>query len=187
MTITVFAIGTTGLPNFRRAPADPEQPRIVAIAATLYSSKWVEQDGFHFITRADGGVSSGDARAVHGVTERDRELFGIEAKLALACFMRFVRHSKEIATFNFPFARFMLDVEFDRANADVTDWIRGGLQRTCILESAGQRFNSGRVMTIAAAHEATTGIVYEQPARAKHVYDVRAAARVLQALRRETK
>ena len=183
MTITVFAISTTGLPNMSRGVDHPEQPRIVAMSALMFSAKWTEQGAFHAITKV-AGVSSGDARAVHGVTERERELFGVEPKAILAFFMRMVRLSKEVAAFNFEFARFMIDIEIHHLDVAAPDWRRGGLQRTCILTEAGQKFNAGRMMTIPAAHEAATGMVYEQPARAKHISDARAAARVLQEIRK---
>jgi hypothetical protein len=183
MTITVFSLSTTGLPNFKLPATDPAQPRIVAMTATLYSSKWVEKGSFHGITKGEDSISSAEARAVHGVTERERELYGIEIKMMLAYFMRFVRHSKEIATFNMPFAKFVIDIELARGAWDTRDWLRGGMKRTCILDEAGSKHNAGRTMKIKAAHDAATGLSYDQPERDKHIYDCRAAARVLQALR----
>lgn len=185
MTVTVFAVGTTGLPNFRDGPAHQGQPRIISMAAILYSPKWDERGAFHYIVKADGSVSSADAEAVHGVSDRERELYGVEIRLILASFMRFVRHSKEIACFNMPFHDFMMDVELARIpDADKTDWLRGGLKRTCILQEAGAKHNDGRVMKIPVAYEASTGLVYSKPEKGKHLYDVRAAARTLQELRR---
>lgn len=184
MTTTVFAISTTGLPNFHRSAADPGQPRIIAVAAHLFSPKWVEQGAFHGITRAEDGVSSAEARAVHGITERERELYGIEIRMLMSYLMRFIRHSKEVACFNIGFVKFMIDIELHRLDADARDWNRGGMQRTCLLEEAGRRYNAGRVMTIQAAHDAAVGIEYHQPERAKHVYDARAAARMIMEMRR---
>lgn len=183
LTIAVFAISTTGLPNPHLAPTDPGQPRLVGMSAILFSSKWVEKGAFHGITKAVDGVSSAGAVAVHGVTERDRELYGIETKMMLAYFMRFVRHAKEIAAFNMPFVKFVIETELALGNWNTDDWLRGGMKRTCILEAAGQVHNAGRVMKIKAAHEAVTGLAYDQPEKDKHIYDCRAAARVMQILK----
>lgn len=183
MTITVVAISTTGLPRFDRGPSDPAQPRLVAISAVLYSPKWEERGAFHYITKPESTVSSAGAVAVHGVTERERELYGMDFQMVLACFMRFTRMSKEVATFNMPFLSLMIDVEMNRLDASSQDWNRGGLKKTCILQEAGNVHNSGKLMKIKAAHDTVTGLAYEQPEKNKHVYDVRAATRVLQHLR----
>lgn len=185
MTITVFAVSTTGLPDMKMGLSYPGQPRLVAMAAILFSTKWEERGAFHYIVRSEAAVSSADATAVHGVTDRDRELYGVESKLVLASFMRFIRHSDEVAAFNMPFHDFMMDVEMGALQADATDWLRGGLKRTCILQEAGAKHNAGRVMKIEAAHEAATGLTYSKPEKGKHLYDARAAARVLQELRRK--
>ena len=183
MTITVVAISTTGLVRHDRGPSDPAQPRLVAMSAALYSPKWEEKASFSYVTKPESAVSSAGAVAVHGVTERERELYGLDFAIVMASFMRFTRLSKEVAAFNMPFLSLMIDIELDRLKADAKDWNRGGLKKTCLLQETGNIHNSGKVMTIKAAHEAATGLLYEQPEKNKHIYDARAAARVIQCLR----
>lgn len=153
------------------------------MSAILFSPKWEEKGAFSYITKPDATVSSAGAVAVHGVTERERELYGMDFNLVLATFMRFTRMSTEVAGFNMSFIATMIDVELDRLKADATVWNRGGLKKTCLLQDAGNVHNSGKVMTIKAAHEKVTGLLYEQPDKGKHIYDARAAARVIQRLR----
>lgn len=180
----LFSLDTTGLILFDRPASDPMQPRLVAMAAGLYNVRWEQKGYFELITKPEGMISSAGARSVHGVTERERELYGVDYRFVMAGFMRFVRQAKEVATFNMPFAKAMLDVEFDRLQADKSDWTRGGLKRTCLKDEAGARWNSGKAMNIQQAHEIATGIAYEKPQKDKHAKDVRAALRIMQALRR---
>lgn len=156
------------------------------MSAALYSPKWEEKASFSYITKPDATVSSAGAVAVHGVTERERELYGLDFAIVLASFMRFTRLSKEVAGFSMPFISLMIDIELDRLKADAKDWNRGGLKKICLLQDAGNVHNSGKTMTIKAAHEATTGLLYEQPEKGKHIYDARAAARVIISLRHKT-
>ena len=185
MTIMLFSLDTTGLLRFDRPASDETQPRLVAMACAMFNSKWEQKGYFEFITKPDGVASQAEAKSIHGVTERERELYGVDHLFLMAAFMRFVRLSGEVATFNMPFAAKMLEIEFDRLKALNTDWIRGGLKRTCIRDEAGARWNNGKPMNIQAAHEAATGIAYAKPAKDKHVKDVRAAARIVMELRRK--
>lgn len=157
---------------------------MIAVAAMLFSQKWEERGAFHFLTRPEGNVSAAGAKAVHHISEREREIYGIRQKLVLASLMDLARNSREIIAFNLPFASRIIEIELDRASADPTDWIRGGLRRTCAMEAAGQKFNSGRAMKLVDAHEAATGISYDPPARDKHIHDAKAVARIMMEIRR---
>lgn len=186
MTVTVFAVDTTGLVHFKKPPGDPSQPRMVAIAAILYSPKWEQRGYFEFLIRPEDNTSTPGAKAVHGVSERERELYGVDCRLAMGAFMRFVRMSKEVMAFNMPFAESMINIELTRLNANADDWLRGGLKRSCLRDLAALKWGDGRAMDLPATHERATGLVYEKPQRDKHIQDVRAAARIMMELRRKT-
>lgn len=183
MTITVFAMATTGLPVPHAGPEDPNQPRMVSLSAMLISGKWEERAAFHCLISPEGSVSAAEAEHIHGISERERELYGMEPRLAMANLMRFFRRSEECVTFNMAFARKLIEIELHRLNASAEDWMRGGFKKHCLLEEAGHVHNAGRIMKIAAAHEAVTGLAYDPPPKNKHMYDVRAALRVVQGLR----
>ncbi len=153
------------------------------MSAIMFSPKWEERATFSYITKPDSTVSSAGAVAIHGVTERERELYGMDFHMVMASFMRFSRLSKEVAGFSMPFISLMIDIELDRLGAEARDWNRGGLKKTCLLQEAGNIHNSGRVMKIKDAHDVVTGLAYAQPEKNKHVYDARAAARMIQTLR----
>lgn len=184
MTLTVFAVATTGLVHFDKPLGDPTQPRMVALAAFMYSKRMVEKGAFHLFTRPEGTASTTGARQVHGITERERDLFGVRLKVAIATLMDMTRASTEIAAYSLDFCTRLIEIELHHLKADTTDWRRGGLVRTSIMQAATARYNGGKAMTLGAAHAAATGVAYESPTHDKHIHDARAATRILMELRR---
>lgn len=185
MTTTVFAIETTGLYNWKSKPDDPAQPRIVAIAVGLYSARGDEQALFHAKLEPDGHVSSAAARDVHGVTERERELYGQDLRWCLGGLMRYTRKSDELVTFNMKFSRAVVESEILRLNADPSAWTRGGLKRVSVQDESAAKWNSGKLWDINAAHLAATGITYEKPEKDRHVKNLRATLRIMTELQRK--
>lgn len=179
MTTTIFTCATTGLYRFDLAPGDPSQPRVIAIAATMFDAKWTERGSMHCLIRPEASVSAAGATAVHHITEREREIYGVRSKCAIAMFMDFTRSSTQIVAFNLPFMSGMIDVELARLGVSVDDWRRGGLTRTCAMEAAAQKVNGGHAMKLPEAHAKVTGIEYSSPERDKHVHDVKAVARIM--------
>lgn len=184
MTICVFACSTTGLVNQERDLDHPSQPRMIGIAAVLLSPKWQERASFHCLVQSEGTVTSAGAKAAHGITDRERDLYGVRRKSALIMLMDFTRVASELACWALDFNTDIVDIELHRLGAAVTDWKRGGLKRTSIMQEAASRYNGGRTMKLSDAHGMATSIAYESPERDKHLYDVRAAVRVLMELRR---
>lgn len=184
MTIAIFTVSTTGLFDFKRPVSDPGQPRMVGIAALLFSAKWQERAAFHCLIQPEGTVSTAGAKAAHGISDRERDLYGVRRKAALLMLMDFTRTATELAGWALDFNTSIIDVELHHLQADPKDWKRGGLKRTSIQQEAQARWNGGRPMKLADAHEIAIGITYQQPERDKHLYDAHAAARVLMELRR---
>lgn len=179
MTIAVFAIDTTGLYRFDKAGGDDQQPRIVAMAGALFNNKWRQKTSFDLITKSDGSISAAGAKDVHGVSERERALYGVDSLFMLAGFMRYVRLADEVCIFNMKFGRAVLESEMIRLKANYEDWTRGGLKKTCIGIESAARWNDGKHWNISAAHAAATGIAYDPPADDRHIHNLRAAVRIL--------
>lgn len=184
MTICVYTVSTTGLFNPERDVSHPSQPRMIGMAAVLLSPKWQERGAFHCLVQSEGTVTSAGAKAAHGISDRERDVYGVRRKTALLMLMDLSRVASELCGWALDFNQNIIDIELDRLQANVADWKRGGLKRTSIMQEASARWNGGRPMKLADAHGLATGIAYESPERDKHLYDVRAAVRVLMELRR---
>lgn len=181
MSICIFKTETTGLPQRQKPLADLGQPRMVQLAAVLFSPQWDEINMMHAVIKPDGWVSNAGAMASHGIPLRRNELYGARQKTALAFFMDFVRGSGELASWMLNFDGFVIDVEMNRINAKSEDWSRGGLKRTSISDLACSKWKNGAPMKMAEAHLLATGETYEKTHRA--LDDVRAAARILKEIR----
>lgn len=184
MTITIFATSTTGLLNASKPLSHDSQPRMIGIAAVMLSPKWQERAAMHFLIQPEGTVTTKDAKAAHGISDRERELYGIRRRAALIAFLDMTRASTELCSWALDFHSAIIDIELDRAKADVGDWRRGGLKRTSLNLEAAARYNDGRTLSLPDAHAAAIGIAYESPERDKHLHDVHAAVRVLMDLRK---
>jgi hypothetical protein len=151
--ITVFRTDSTDLFKPGRTIADPQAPRMMRLEARLFSTKWESVGAIDVLIKPDNWVPNAGATATHGITERMCALYGVRARAALAALVDFVRCSREVAAWGLPFHSGVIDVELHRLRGDASDWKRGGLKRTCIMEMASSKVNMGRPLTLESAWE----------------------------------
>lgn len=178
--ITIFDTETTGIPNWKMPLTDGSQPRIIQLGALQFDRDGNLMNRVALYMKRDGWVSSSGAKAVHGISERRCDLYGVRQVAAIAVLMDMVRSSRVLASYGLRFDRTMVEIEMLRAGGIPDGWKRSMLRDVCILEAAAQAANSGKSMKLNDAHQAIVGSPYEQ----KHdaLEDTEAAGRVFWAL-----
>ena len=68
MSIMVWDVETTGLPDYKARSHDPRQPHIVSLAWVSFTPEGKEIGEHHVLVRPDGWRSSPQAELVHGIT-----------------------------------------------------------------------------------------------------------------------
>lgn len=152
MTLLFLRTDTTGIFNRDRPPSDPAQPRMMRIEAMLVSKKWETVGAIDMLVRPDGWVPNAGASAAHGITPRQCELYGVRPHAVLACFMDMVRAATEIAAFGLDFHAAVIKRELVLLGGVPDVWVRGGMQRTCVMRLASDKWNSGRTMKLEDAY-----------------------------------
>lgn len=181
MTLCIFDLETTGLPKRDKSLTDVSQPHIMQLGAIMVTKNWEEVASMQVLIKPEGWSSQAGATAVHNISMRQCELYGIRLKAALAMFMDMVRSSTEIIAYALPFDETLIDIELARLNAAPQEWKRGGLVRTCAMQQAAARWNNGKSMKLTAAYERATGRAFDQLHRG--LSDARAALEIMRALR----
>lgn len=118
--ILVFDTETTGKADMASPVSVAHQPRIVQLAAVLYTDSGREVSSMNCIIKPDGWTIPKEASDIHGITDEMAEKEGIDITLALAIFDSLFSWEKTtIVGHNVAFDIFMYDIELHRLMKDM--------------------------------------------------------------------
>jgi DNA polymerase-3 subunit epsilon len=116
MPVMAYDTETTGLVKTKLPPSDPSQPRIVQLAAQVWSDDGTRiLHGFSWIIRPDGWEVPREAADVHGITTEMAFAFGVPIRVALASLCQALKVSTRSVAHNHDFDLKMIASEFHRA------------------------------------------------------------------------
>lgn len=122
MNYVIFDTETSDL--FKKdLPLDhPNQARIVQLACVLIDSSFNEINIFSTLIKPDNWLISPGAQAVHGISQKDCETYGIPIQIALSIFDSFMNQSNYQVAHNSRFDTQMIDVEQSCLGINPKDW-----------------------------------------------------------------
>ncbi len=180
--ILVFDTETTGLPDFK-APADaPHQPRVVQLAAILFTPDEEPIVTLNVLIRPDGWTIPEDAARVHGITTEAALANGIPIARALELFAVFTAPDTTLVGHNITFDAKLLRGEYRRIGRDMSFPGICTMRSATKFVGAKQANGSGKFPNLQETHQALFAEGFDGAHDA--LADVKATARIFFALRR---
>lgn len=161
--VLFFDVETTGKADFRRAPSDPCQPRVVQVAAVLTDPAGLLEFGsFCALVRPEGWTVPPEAEAIHGISTERCERFGVPAADVFRVLSAWSERAGLIVAHNVEFDDLMLAVEWHQL--DPTPAAFGeGVPRFCTMHAATDvcrlpgKYGSYKWPSLAEAHRHLCG------------------------------
>lgn len=107
----IFDTETSGLPNYKLPLNDPNQARIIQLAALLLDESFEEVACLSTLIKPAGWTIHPGAQAAHGIDISECEKYGIIAQNALINFLHFASKASVLIAHNIKFDERMIDVE----------------------------------------------------------------------------
>lgn len=115
-TYLVFDTETTDLPLKGVSEKDPRQPHLVQLAGQLVDARGDVLAGINFPVRLPEGAEMGKkAEAVHGLSKKHLDKFGVPLEWALGAFGLLVRRAHGLVAHNAKFDLSILSFAYHRA------------------------------------------------------------------------
>lgn len=187
---------TTGIPLWDRPLWDPAQPRIIQFAAVQWGKDRSVLNCFSALAKRDGWTSNEGARAIHGISDRRNDLYGLGSLWWLGILIGnetapgMLMTSRKVASYGMRFDKTMIEIElYARMRAAGQDpkgsplpavWRSPTLTWICLQREAAAAVNGGKSMKMVEAHQALVGEPFAQ--RHDALDDVQGASRIMWAL-----
>lgn len=107
----IFDTETSGLPNYKLPLNDPNQARIIQLAAILLDESFEEVACLSTLIKPDGWTIHPGAQAAHGIDITTCEKYGVHISIALHMFDCMYMKSTRVIAHNIKFDRRMIEVE----------------------------------------------------------------------------
>lgn len=135
MPILVFDCETSGKTDKRRPADHPCQPRLVSLAAIVFSDDGKQEiHSCQIVVKPEGFVIPAEATEVHGISQEFAMEHGIDCRVALHTFMHLYWKSKLAMTYNWEFDNAVIRRECGVLGVD-TCWL-DPLKGRCIMLAA---------------------------------------------------
>lgn len=119
MPICIFDTETTGKYDFTKGALHPSQPRIVSLAASVFSDDGQHEVGqYYAIIRPDDFVIPADVTRIHGITQEFAKTNGMDGKGVINSFLRMFVGCRLAIAFNSKFDFAMVTSEILRRCPD---------------------------------------------------------------------
>lgn len=135
MNLLFFDTETTGKANFKAGPEWPDQPRLVQLAAVLFTPAGEELGSFNHIIEPDGWIIPAEASAVHGISNDYAKSFGIPVGKALVSFTELLIQADWLVAHNIDFDDLILASELHRLRADIIEQFKAK-RRFCTMKAS---------------------------------------------------
>lgn len=155
-----FDTETSGLVDYKRAPDDPAQPRLVQLGAVLVDQEWREIQSFRLIIRPAGWVISEEAIAVHGITNDMANRYGVDVKIALSALLAFTKVCRWAIAHNWKFDSEIIKRERALLEAEHPGLERPRLRQVCTMITGAAAMPDGKYPSLAMLYEVLTDQEY---------------------------
>ncbi len=127
---------TTGKALHKCPPDHPDQPRIVQLAAILYSQDRRVAAEFNCLIKPEGWTIPAEATDIHGITTAQCEAFGLKIGTALGVLCQFIKRAQLLVAHSMGFDSLVIHSELCRLkNADLLA-VFMQIERYCTMEGS---------------------------------------------------